>query len=94
MHTRPIRPHQKKKEMIHYCKSFRYGGQDALDKRFYRSNEVSVLAENGLNISIMGFSLTSPYNGLFKSSPSGLFTNKFIHVRINNKIIFINRKDA
>jgi hypothetical protein len=34
----------------------------------------------------MGFSLTSPYNGLF--------TNKFLHVNINNKIILINRKEA
>jgi hypothetical protein len=32
---------------------------------------------------IMGFSLTSP---------SGVFTNKFLHVNINNKIILINRK--
>jgi hypothetical protein len=37
---------------------------------------------------------TFSYNGLFKSSPSGLFTNKFLHVSINNKIIFINRKEA
>jgi hypothetical protein len=84
----------KENKMIHYCKSFRYGGQGALDKRFYRSNEVSVPIENGSNISIMGFSLTSPYNGLFKSSPSGLFTNKFLRVILNNKIIFINRKEA
>jgi hypothetical protein len=42
----------------------------------------------------MGFSLTSPYNGLFKLSPSGLFTNKFLHISINNKIISINRKEA
>jgi hypothetical protein len=42
----------------------------------------------------MGFSLISSYNGLFKSSPSGLFTNKFLHVSINNKIISINRKEA
>jgi hypothetical protein len=34
----------------------------------------------------MGFSLTSPYNGLF--------TNKFLHVNINNKINLINRKEA
>jgi hypothetical protein len=33
----------------------------------------------------MGFSLTSP---------SGLFTNKFLHVNINNKIILINKKEA
>jgi hypothetical protein len=68
MHTRPIRPHQKK-EMIRYCKSFGYGRQGALDKCFYRSNKVSVPAENVSNIPVMGFSLTSPYNGLVKSSP-------------------------
>jgi hypothetical protein len=72
--------------MIYYCKSFGYGGQGALDKRFYRSNGVSIPVENGSNIPIMGFSLTSPYNGLF--------TNKFLHVNINNKIILINRKEA
>jgi hypothetical protein len=80
--------------MIRYCKSFRYGGQGALDKCFYRSNEVSVPAENGSNIPIMGFSLTSPSNGFSYHPPSGLFTNKFLHVSINNKIIFINRKEA
>jgi hypothetical protein len=47
-----------------------------------------------LNIFIMGFSLITPYNGLFKSSISGIFTNKFLHLRINNKIISINRKEA
>jgi hypothetical protein len=26
--------------------------------------------------------------------PSGLFTNKFLHVSINNKIISINQKEA
>jgi hypothetical protein len=85
---------KRKKKIICYYKSFGYGGQVALDKRFYRSNEVSVPAENGSNIPIMGFSLTSPYNGLFKSSPNGLFTNKLLHVSINNKIIFINKKEA
>jgi hypothetical protein len=59
----------KGKEMIRYCKSFGYGGQGALDKHFYRSNEVSVPAENRSSIPIMGFSLTSTYNGLFKSTP-------------------------
>jgi hypothetical protein len=29
----------KRKEMIRYCESFRYGDKGALDKRFYRSNE-------------------------------------------------------
>jgi hypothetical protein len=42
----------------------------------------------------MGFSLSSPYNGLFKSSPSGLVTNKFLHVSIKNKIISININEA
>jgi hypothetical protein len=59
----------KTKETIRYCESFGYSGKCALNKRFYRSNGVSVPAENGSNIPIMGFSLTSPYNGLFKSSP-------------------------
>jgi hypothetical protein len=59
----------KRKEMIRYCESFKYGGKCALNKRFYRSNGVSIPAENGSNIFIMDFSLTSPYNGLFKSSP-------------------------
>jgi hypothetical protein len=82
------------KETIHYYESFGYGDKCALNKRFYRYNGVSVPAENGSNISIMGFSLISPYNGLFKSSLSGIFTNKFLHVRINNKIISINKKEA
>jgi hypothetical protein len=53
----------KEKETIRYCKSFGYGGQGALNKRFYRPNEVSVPAENGSNIPIMGFSLTSHIMG-------------------------------
>jgi hypothetical protein len=32
--------------------------------------------------------------GFSNHPPSGLFTNKFIHVSINNKIISINRKEA
>jgi hypothetical protein len=32
--------------------------------------------------------------GFSNYPPSGLFTNKFLHVNINNKIIFINRKEA
>jgi hypothetical protein len=47
---------------------------------------VSVPTENRSNIPIMGFSLTSPYNGIF--------TNKFLLISINNKIISINRKEA
>jgi hypothetical protein len=75
----------KEKERIHYCKSFRYGSQCALDKCFYRSNGVSVSAKNGSNIPIVGFS-NHPH--------SGLFINTFLHVSINNKIISINRKEA
>jgi hypothetical protein len=32
--------------------------------------------------------------GFSNHAPSGLFTNKFLHISINNKIIFINRKEA
>jgi hypothetical protein len=59
----------KRKEIIRYYKSFWYGGKCALNKRFYHSNVVSVPIENGKNIPIMSFSLTSPYKGFFKSSP-------------------------
>jgi hypothetical protein len=58
----------KEKDMIRYYGLFRYGGQGALDKRFYHSNGVSVPVEEGSNIFSMGFLLTSPYKGLFKSS--------------------------
>jgi hypothetical protein len=37
----------KTKEMTHYCGSFGYSGKDALDKCLYRSNGVSVPAEDG-----------------------------------------------
>jgi hypothetical protein len=60
----------KRKETIRYYESFGYGGKSALDKCFYHYNGVSIPAENGSNITIMDLSLTSPYNGLFKSSPS------------------------
>jgi hypothetical protein len=46
----------KRKETIRYCKSFGYGGQCAFDKRFYRSNGVSVLAEKWIKY---------PHRGLF-----------------------------
>jgi hypothetical protein len=59
----------KRKEMICYYESFRYGGKYTLNIRFYRSNGVSVPIENGSNIPIIEFSLTSPYNEFFKSSP-------------------------
>jgi hypothetical protein len=32
--------------------------------------------------------------GFLNHPPSGLFTNKFLHISINNKIISINRKEA
>jgi hypothetical protein len=32
--------------------------------------------------------------GFSNHPPSGLFTNKLLHVSINNKIISINRKEA
>jgi hypothetical protein len=32
--------------------------------------------------------------GFSNHPPSGLFTNKFLYVSINNKIISINRKEA
>jgi hypothetical protein len=58
---------RKRKETIRYYESFGYSAKYALDKHFYRSNGVSVPTENRSNNPIMGFSLTSPYNGLFKS---------------------------
>jgi regulation of enolase protein 1 (concanavalin A-like superfamily) len=36
--------------------------------------KVCVPAENGYNISIMDFSLTSPYNGLFTNIPLVVFS--------------------
>jgi hypothetical protein len=50
----------KTKETTHYYKSFGYGGKDALNKRFYRSNGVSVPAEEGQIIPIMGISHQCP----------------------------------
>jgi hypothetical protein len=32
--------------------------------------------------------------GFLNHPPSGHFTNKFLHISINNKIISINRKEA
>jgi hypothetical protein len=37
----------KRKETIRYCESFGYGGKCTLNKHLYRSNGVSVPAENG-----------------------------------------------
>jgi hypothetical protein len=36
----------KRKETIRYCELFGYGGKCILNKRFYRSNGVSVPIEN------------------------------------------------
>jgi hypothetical protein len=73
--------------MIRYYESFRYGGQGALDKRFYYSNEISVPTENGSNILIMCFSVTSTYNGDFKSFPQWAFYINVLQLNTNNKII-------
>jgi hypothetical protein len=54
--------------------------------------KVSVPAENISSFPIMGFSLTSPYNGLFKSSYSWAFHTKVLQLNTNNKIILINNK--
>jgi hypothetical protein len=59
----------KRKEMIRYCELFRYDDKCAINKRFYHSKGVNVPTKNGPNIPIIGFSLTSPYNRLFKLSP-------------------------
>jgi hypothetical protein len=37
----------KRKDTTRYCESFGYGGTSALSHRFYRSNRVSVPAEDG-----------------------------------------------
>jgi hypothetical protein len=94
MHTQPPRPHQKRKKQSAIANR-----SDTVAKAL--STNISIvlmklvyLQKNGSNVLIMGFSLMSPYNGLFKLPPSGLFTNKFLHVSINNKIIFINRKET
>jgi hypothetical protein len=50
----------KEKETIRYYKSFGYGGQDALYKRFYRSNRVRVPAEKWIK---------HPHHGLFTNIP-------------------------
>jgi hypothetical protein len=84
----------KNKETIYYYESFGYGSKCALNKHFYRSNGVSVPTENGSSILIMGFSLISHIMGFLNHPTSGLFTNKFLHININNKIISINRKEA
>jgi hypothetical protein len=66
--TRHNRPHQKK-EMIRYCESFGY--DDTMLSNIIANDlmHISVPVENESNNLIMDFSLTSPYNGIFKSSP-------------------------
>jgi hypothetical protein len=56
--------------------------------------KVTVPAEEGSIIPIMGISHHPHIMGFSNHPPSGLFTNKFLHVSINNKIISINRKEA
>jgi hypothetical protein len=56
--------------------------------------KVSVPAKEGSIIPIMGISHHPHIMGFSNHPPSGLFTNKFLHVSINNKIISINRKEA
>jgi hypothetical protein len=65
----------KRKEMIRYCESFGYSGTPLSNIVAKNLMHVSVPTENRSSIAIMGFSLTSLYNGLFKSPPSGVFTN-------------------
>jgi hypothetical protein len=42
----------------------------------------------------MGISHHPHIMGFSNHPPSGFFTNKFLHVSINNKIISINRKEV
>jgi hypothetical protein len=46
MHTWPNRPRQNKRNDLLF-ESFGYGGKNALDKRFYHFNRVSVPVEDG-----------------------------------------------
>jgi hypothetical protein len=73
---------------------FGYGGQGALNKCFYHSNGVSVLAEEGPIIPIMSISHHPHIMCFSNHPPSGFFTNKFLDVSINNKIISIKRKEV
>jgi hypothetical protein len=84
----------KRKETIRYHKSFGYGGKCTINKHFYCSNGVSVPTEEGSIIPIMSISHHPHIMGFSNHPPSGLFTNKFLHVSINNKIISVNRKEA
>jgi hypothetical protein len=63
----------KRKETIHYHELFGYSTTTLSNIVANDLTQVSVPAENGSNNPIMGFSLTSLYNGLFKSSPKWAF---------------------
>ncbi len=54
--------------------------------------KVSVPTEEGSIIPIMGLSHRPNIMHFSNHPPSGLFTNMFLHVNINNKIILLNRK--
>jgi hypothetical protein len=58
----------KRKEMTRYYESFGYGGKSLSTHISIILMKVSVSIEEGSIILIMSFSLTSSYNGLFKSS--------------------------
>jgi hypothetical protein len=59
----------KRKETIHYCKSFRYVGTMLSNIIANDLTHVSVSIEKGSIIPIMGISL-HPHHGHFTSSPS------------------------
>jgi hypothetical protein len=69
MHTRPICPHKTKKK-----RSIIANRSDTVAKTLSINvsivlTELVYLQKNGLNIPIMGFSLTSTYNGFFTNIP-------------------------
>jgi hypothetical protein len=69
MHTRPIRPHQNKKKRSAIANYL-----DTVVKALSTNltivlTELVYMQKNGSNIPIIGFSLTSPYNGLFTNIP-------------------------
>jgi hypothetical protein len=84
----------KRKETIRYCELFGYSGTTLSNIIANGLTHVSVPAEEGSIIPIMGISHHPHIMGHSNHAPSGLFTNKFLHVSIHNKIIYINRKEA
>jgi hypothetical protein len=84
----------KRKEMIRCCELFKYDDKCTLDKHFYHSDRVSVLAKEGSIIPIMDISHHPHIMSFSNHLPSGLFTNKFLHISINNQIISINKKEV